>query len=350
MELNWKSVVVAPSTRADEVLPVLDEGGLRIVLVIDDSGRLAGIVTDGDVRRALLRRADFSCPVSDIMNAQPTVAHVNTERKVVHAIMEQRSLLHIPLVDDAGRVVGLETFRDLRQTPRRDNWVFLMAGGFGTRLRPLTDDCPKPLLLVGGKPILETILEGFIAAGFHRFYISVHYLADRIKKHFGDGSRWGVTLKYIDEETPLGTGGALGLLPEIDDLPVILINGDVLTRLDFNALLDFHVIQNADLTLCVREYDVRVPFGVVEGKDLLVTGIVEKPVHSFLVNAGVYVVTPAVVESLRPAHRIDMPDIVKNQIAAGSRVAMFPIHEYWLDVGMPEDFQRAQQAVAQWAE
>ena len=348
MESAWKVALVPSTALAYEALNVLDQGGLRIALVVDEFGRLDGIVTDTDVRRALLKRVDFSSPVSIIMNSNPITAHCKTPRITVHALMAKRSLLHMPLLDDENRVVGLETIDDVHRTPIRDNWVFLMAGGFGTRLKPLTDNCPKPLLPVGGKPILETILESFIAAGFHRFYVSVHYLGEQIKSHFGDGSNWGVNIKYVEEETPLGTGGALGLLSDTGGLPVVVINGDVLTRLDFNALVDFHEAQGADMTLCVREHDVRVPYGVVEGKGALVTDIVEKPLHRFLVNAGVYVVGPAVLATLKPIRRIDMPDLVKACLAENGKVGMFPIHEYWLDIGIPEDFSRAQSDIAKW--
>lgn len=342
MESAWKSTVIAPEDSVEKALHVLDEGGLRIVMVVGADRRLAGVITDGDIRRALLRRVDFSAPAAEIMNARPVVARVGATREALSGLMEQHSLLHVPLVDEADRLVGLETLRELLQAQRRDNWVFLMAGGMGSRLRPLTDDCPKPLLPVGGKPILESILESFVASGFHRFCISVHYMAERIKAHFGDGRRWGVTIEYVEEETPLGTGGALGLLPDTGSLPILMMNGDVLTRLDFGSLLDFHRVQEAALTLCVREYDMQVPFGVVEGEGSSVTGIIEKPVHSFFVNAGVYVVGPEAIALSRPPRRLDMPDLVQSLISGQRKVAMFPIHEYWLDVGRMEDFQRAQ--------
>lgn len=342
MEFAWKSAVMSPRDSVETALRVLDAGGLRIVMVVDDGGRLAGVVTDGDIRRALLRRMDFSAPVSDVMNPRPIVARVGTSRDSLRSLMEQHSLLHVPLVDEHGRLVGLETLRELLQGERRDNLVFIMAGGLGTRLRPLTDDCPKPMLPVGGKPILESILESFVEAGFHRFCFSVHYKPGRIREHFGDGSRWGVAIDYVEEEIPLGTGGALGLLRDPGDLPVLMMNGDVLTRLDFGALLDFHRAQGSELTLCVREYDMQVPFGVVEGEGSTVTGITEKPVHRFFVNAGVYVVNPKVVALGHPPRRLDMPDLVQSLIDDGYRVSMFPIHEYWLDVGRMEDFERAQ--------
>ena len=338
----WRHILVASDATLNDALRVLDGGGLRLVMVVDAAGCLLGILTDGDVRRALLNRVGLDAQVSSVMNAQPRTALAGQPKEVLRKLMEAHSLLHIPLVDADGVLQGLETYHNLLAAPRCDTPVFLMAGGFGTRLRPLTDDCPKPLLNVGGKPILESILESFIAAGFHRFYISVHYLAERIKQHFGDGDRWGVSIKYVEEDTPLGTGGALGLLPDLGEEPVIVMNGDVLTRLDPAALLDFHLSQQSAMTLCVREYDMQVPFGVVEGSDMQVTGIVEKPVHRFFVNAGIYVVSPEAIARVRPPRRIDMPDLVQSILGDGRKVAMFPIHEYWLDIGRPDDFKRAQ--------
>jgi NDP-sugar pyrophosphorylase family protein len=293
-----------------------------------------------------LRHEDFNSPVTRIMNPRPMVALVGTPREALRSIMEQNSVLHVPLVDQKGRVKGLETFRELLQSPQRDNLVFLMAGGLGTRLRPMTNDCPKPMLPVGGKPLLESILESFISAGFHRFCISVHYLAERIRAHFGEGQRWGVDIQYVEETNPLGTGGALGLLPDTGKQPVLMMNSDVLTRVDFNSLLGFHSDHQAALTLCVREYDLQVPFGVVEGEGSMVSAIVEKPSHRFFVNAGIYVISPEVVDLCRPPRRLDMPDLVQALLADKRRVAMFPIHEYWLDVGRLEDFERAQTDVA----
>ncbi len=347
MAENWKQVLVPADISAEQALKVLDDGGLRLVLVADADGRLLGILTDGDVRRALLKRVNFSdAKVGDVMHESPITAEEGTGREALSRLMEMHSLLHIPIVNEDGILVGLETYRDLLEKRRRNNWVFLMAGGFGTRLRPLTDNCPKPMLRVSGKPMLESILNGFIEAGFHRFYISVHYLADTIKSHFGDGSRWGVTIVYIEEDVPLGTGGALGLLPEADGMPLIMMNGDILTRLDFNALLDFHETHRSQLTMCIREYEMQVPFGVVEGIGSAVTAITEKPIQRFFINAGIYVVAPETVARTRPVRRLDMPDLVKEIIADGKNVSMFPIREYWLDIGRHEDFDRAQAGAA----
>jgi len=342
MQKTWREAFVAPETTVSQALKVLDDAGIRLVIVADATDHLLGVVTDGDIRRALLRRVDLEARISEVMNPHPHTAQVGEPRESIRAKMEHHSLLHVPIVDPDGRIVGLETYHHLTTAPVRDNWVFLMAGGFGTRLRPLTDDCPKPMLPVGGKPILQSILESFVVAGFRHFYISVYYLPELIKNHFGDGSRWGVTIRYVEETTPLGTGGALGLLPEGDAEPVIVMNGDVLTHLDFNALMDFHLAQQSAMTVCVREYEMQVPFGVVEEEGTMVRKIVEKPIHRFFVNAGIYVVSPEVVRYTHPPRRLDMPDLIEDMIGRAHQVSMFPIHEYWLDIGRPDDYASAQ--------
>lgn len=342
---DWRKIIVSPQMTTRAALSVLDAGALRLVLVADVDGKLLGSLTDGDVRRALLRNQSLETPVGDIMNADPRSALIGTSRNVILALMEEFQLLQVPIVDPDGRLVGLEVYNDVITVPRKDNWVVLMAGGFGKRLGMLTANCPKPMLPVGGKPMLERIMENFIAEGYHKFYISLHYLPEKIKSHFEDGSKWGVTIRYIEEATPLGTGGALGLLPETDGLPVVMMNGDVLTRLDLSALLDFHHKEEAVISLCVRDYEMQVPFGVIQGNGSAVTGIVEKPMQYYFINAGIYVVSPQVVDMVAPRHRLDMPDLIQMLIADKQRVSMFPVHELWLDIGRPDDFERAQQEV-----
>jgi NDP-sugar pyrophosphorylase family protein len=218
-----------------------------------------------------------------------------------------------------------------------------MAGGFGTRLRPLTNNCPKPMLKVGDKPILEQILLNFVEAGFHRFYISTHYMPEVIRDYFGNGEKWGISIQYVHEEEPLGTGGALGLLPHDEiDQPLFMMNGDLLTSLNLHSFLEFHETHNGVATMCVREYEHQVPYGVITSEGTQIKSMVEKPVHRFFVNAGIYLLDPALVKSVVPGTRIDMPTLLEGQIDGGSAVNMFPIHEYWLDIGRMDDFHKAQ--------
>ncbi|MDP3625766.1 MAG: nucleotidyltransferase family protein [Hydrogenophaga sp.] len=343
---NWQSLLVTPDTTLEVAVATLDHAGARIVVVVDDQGRLLGTVTDGDVRRALLKHLPLTEPVANVMWKTPLVAGPDWSRERMRAVMENRRLLQMPIVDSQGVMVGLETLHDVLDERQFDNPVFLMAGGFGTRLYPLTENCPKPMLKVGDKPILELILESFVDAGFHRFYISTHYLPEMIRDHFGDGSRWGVSISYIYEEEPLGTGGALGLLPKDDiQLPMFLMNGDLLTRVDYRGLLEFHAQQNSIATMCVREYKHQVPYGVVQAQGAKVVSMVEKPTQKFFVNAGIYVLSPELLSGVQPGKRIDMPTVLEEAIRNQQTVSMFPVHEYWLDIGRMEDFQRAQEQI-----
>lgn len=343
---QWESILISPDTPLEEAISTLDRGALRIAIVADEQRRLLGTLTDGDVRRALLKHLPMKIPVREVMCATPQTAQPDWSRERVLAVMERIQLLQLPVVDADGCVVGLETLHGLLEKPLLNNSVFLMAGGFGTRLHPLTHDCPKPLLKVGDKPILELILESFIKEGFHRFYISTHYLPEMIRAHFGDGKRWGVSIRYVHEEIPLGTGGALGLLPhdEINE-PTFLMNGDLLTTLNYRGLLDFHQEHESIATMCVREYEYQVPYGVIQSDQQRILSIREKPIHKFFINAGVYVLAPELIKSVKPGMRIDMPTLLTQAIEDGKDVSMFPLHEYWLDIGRLEDFNRAQQDI-----
>ncbi len=344
---NWESVLVAATSTLHDAMAVLDRGGLQIAVVVDESRRVLGTLTDGDIRRALLRQLPMETPCGDIMSCSPETASVSASKEEVLARMERRRLLQIPLVDDQGRIAGIQTLQDLLHSRRKNNAVFLMAGGFGKRLQPLTDHCPKPLLKVGEKPILEIIIENFVAAGFRRFFISTHYRPEMIRERIGDGSRWNIDVEYIHEDEPLGTGGALGLLPkERIQEPLFMMNGDLLTNLDFNRLLDFHESHEGVATMCVREYEHRVPYGVIESDGLRITSMVEKPAYRYFINAGIYVLSPKILNDVERGQRIDMPTLLEQQMLADRPVNMFPIHEYWLDIGRMEDFQRAQDEIA----
>lgn len=340
---NWQDLVVLPSTTLESAIDVLDKGGMRIVLVADEEQHLLGTITDGDIRRSLLKHVALDSPVEQIMCARPMVVGKSMAREDVLSLLERNGLLHMPVVDDENYLIGLHTLKDFYSSAKADNIVFLMAGGFGTRLRPLTNDCPKPMLKVGEKPILELILESFIKAGFHRFYISTHYLPEIIRAHFGDGSQWGVSINYVHEKEPLGTAGAIGLLPKDKiNAPIFVMNGDLLTDVDFMSLKDFHELNRGIATMCVREYEQQIPYGVIETNGSQITSIVEKPIHKMFVNAGIYMLSEELVHSVEENTVVDMPDLLSAQMDNNKVVGMFPIHEYWLDIGRMNDFQRAQ--------
>ncbi|CDU11023.1 nucleotidyltransferase family protein [Vibrio coralliirubri] len=340
----WKSVLIEPSATLLEALKVINNEALRVAIVVSESNKLLGVLTDGDIRRGLLQSLPLTTKVADVMSVTPITARVGTSADDLVGLMESRGILSIPILDAHGVVVGLETLQHMLSKPKIENPVFIMAGGFGTRLRPLTDNCPKPMLKIGGRPILETVIRSFIKAGFVNFYISTHYMPEKIKSYFGDGSSLGITINYVHEEEPLGTGGALGLLPKDlpDSLPLIMMNGDVLTKVDFQRLLEFHTENNADATMCVREYDYQIPYGVINGEGNKVRSMVEKPIQRFFVNAGIYVVSPRVIQSVSKNHCIDMPTLLEEHMRQRDNILMFPIHEYWLDIGRMDDFNRAQ--------
>ncbi|HCP4483391.1 nucleotidyltransferase family protein [Escherichia coli] len=343
MNQQWKNVLISPDSSILKALEIINNEALRVALVVNENNTLLGVITDGDIRRGILKNLPLTAEVHQVMNKKPVTASPVLSKKELNNLMSSHGILSIPIVDK-GIIVGLETITSIAATEKYDNPVFIMAGGFGTRLRPLTDNCPKPMLKVGDKPILETVVRSFVKAGFSNLYISTHFLPDMIHQHFGDGDAFNAKITYIHEETPLGTGGALGLLPDSlsDSLPLIMINGDVLTNIDFERLLSFHNNNNADATICVRKYDYQIPYGVITGNGNKIVSMVEKPVHHFFVNAGIYVVSPDIFKSVPKNHRIDMPTLLEQFMSKNKEILMFPIHEYWLDIGRIDDFNRAQ--------
>jgi dTDP-glucose pyrophosphorylase/predicted transcriptional regulator len=338
---DWKKTLVKPSDPIIEVIKIIDSGALQIALVVNEDRRLLGTVTDGDIRSGILRGISLEDKLEKIMCKTPIVASEDDDPKTIMEIMKLKDILQIPVVDDSGRVVGLEILKELVHTPKRDNIVVIMAGGMGERLRPLTDDCPKPLIKVGVKPILEIILEEFINFGFRRFFLSVNYKAEMIENHFGDGSKWGVKILYLREKRKMGTAGSLSLLPEMPDTPFFVMNGDLLTKVNFRHLLDFHQEHGAKATMCVREYDFQVPYGVVSAEKHRLLGVDEKPIHKFFVNAGIYVLNPDVINHIPKDTFYDMTSVFENLIKEDEDVAVFPIREYWIDIGRKADFVRA---------
>ena len=334
-------MVVREHHTLHETIRIIDAGAAQVALVVDADMKLRGIVTDGDVRRAILSGAGLQAPIHMVMNAHPHTALVSDDQEHLLAQMRLHGLRQLPVIDNDGTLLGIEFLEDILRPVARDNLVVLMAGGLGSRLKSLTENCPKPMLSVGDKPLLETIIENFSAYGFHNFAISVNYLADHIIDYFGDGSRVGVNIEYLREETRLGTAGALSLLPRRPEQPLIVMNGDVLTKVNFPQLLAFHDDHNAVATMCVREYDFQVPYGVVEMDHYRISGIREKPVHRFFVNAGIYVLSPAAVAMIPAGELYDMPSLFQAIIARGEATTAFPIREYWIDIGHIADYERA---------
>lgn len=325
-----------------EAVTTLDSSALQIILVVDADNRLLGTLTDGDVRRGIIRGVPLDAPVSSIMQKSPTTAKSSDSRERMLSVMRGLKLKQLPILDGLGQVIGLCTVDDiLTQGEPRENWVVLMAGGQGVRLRPLTEKTPKPLLKVGEKPLLETILQKFLIQGFRKFYISVNYKAEMIQEYFGDGSDWGAEIRYLEEEGPLGTAGPLSLLPQAPEHPVLVMNGDLLTDVNFGAMLNFHHEQGALATMGVREYEIQVQFGVVETEGARITSINEKPVHRFLINGGIYVLSPEAISHIPKGKPMDMPQVFNHLTANGDCTVVFPIVESWLDIGRIEDLQQA---------
>lgn len=338
---HWKEIMISPSTAILKAIEIIDAGAMKIALVVDENNCLLGTVTDGDIRRGILRGVALDEEVQNVMNPNPITARSTETKETVLAIMKLKRLHQIPIIDGQGCVVGIEILDNLLKSNFRENWVMLMAGGLGTRLRPLTDDAPKPLLKVGSKPILETIMDNFIEYGFRKFYLSVNYKAEMIEEYFGDGSRWGVEIRYIHEDKRMGTAGALGLLSEKPTQPLVVMNGDLLTKVNFQQLLDFHIEHRAQATMCVREYDFQVPYGVVKVDKLKLIGIDEKPIHKFFVNAGIYVLDPAALDLIPKNEFFDMPSLYQKLMDLNCETVVFPIREYWMDIGRKDDFERA---------
>ncbi len=331
---------VSPLYTLRQAVEIIDRGAAQIALVTEQD-RLIGIVTDGDVRRGLLRGESLDAPVTNIMRRDfRSLPAIATSAEAL-ALMQRETLHQIPALDESGKLVHLFLLEDLIKPQRLPNSVVIMAGGEGKRLRPLTHDCPKPMLQVAGKPLLEIILKQCLDTGFEHFYFAVNYLKEQIQSHFQDGSAWGARIQYLEEDKPLGTAGALSLLPQRPDHPFLVLNGDVLTRVDYTHLLRFHADHQSTATLCVREHSTQIPYGVVRMDDVKVVAMEEKPVLTHYVNAGIYILNPDVLDLVPKDAFFDMPQLLETAAQQGKPVNAFPIHEYWLDIGHPETLERA---------
>jgi dTDP-glucose pyrophosphorylase/predicted transcriptional regulator len=339
---NWKNALIRPDATLHDAIAMLDSSALQVVMVVDESEHLKGTITDGDIRRAILSGKALTESVEGVMKTTPITVGTETTRHELIRLMKTTTVRRLPVLDADGHIVGLELLEQLIDVGARGNAVVLMAGGLGSRLMPRTERTPKPMLEIGGKPMLERTIDGFKAHGFHKFILAVNYRAEVIQRHFGDGSHLGVEIQYVHEADRLGTAGALSLIEESLDRPFFVMNGDVLTDCNFEMMLDFHSVEKSTVTMAVREYDFQVPFGVVSVDQPRILSIDEKPVHSFFVNAGIYTLEPSVLKYLERGEYADMPAVIGSVIDDGGQANAFPLREAWLDVGSDEDFQRAQ--------
>jgi dTDP-glucose pyrophosphorylase len=330
-----------------KAMDAINRGKCHLALVVDDLDRLVGIVSDGDVRRALLRSLTIDHPIREVMNRSPITVTSADSAERVRQLLHRFLLTAVPMVDDDGRVLGLitpfEAAADVALV--KSPVAVIMAGGEGRRLRPLTKDVPKPMLVIGDRPLLEQVICRLEQSGITRIFLAINYLGKVIRDHFGDGGKFGVQIEYLEERQRLGTAGALSMLPDDIAGPILVMNGDVITGVEYQRLFAFHAVMDSSLTVVVANHEVRIPFGVVAVENELVTGIREKPVHRSLINAGVYVVERKVLELLRQDEAADMTDLIGRAIAAGERLVPFPIHEAWLDIGTPSQLEEAAEIV-----
>ncbi len=339
---SWRKALLSAGATMQQAIRILDEAGLQIALVVSGDGVLLGTLTDGDIRRGLLRGLDMNKSIDSIIHHEPLVVPPQLGRDTVLQLMQANKIHQLPVVDENRRVVGLHLWDELMLPGQRPNLMVIMAGGQGTRLRPHTENCPKPLLPVGGKPMLEHIIERAKAEGFHRFVLAIHYLGHMIEDHFGDGSRWQVQIDYLREESPLGTAGAIGLLNPRPGVPFVVSNGDVMTDIRYGELLDFHCRHGAAATMAVRLHEWQHPFGVVRTKGVDIIGFEEKPIARSHINAGVYVLEPDALDTLSIGEHCDMPTLFSRLQESAARTIVYPMHEPWLDVGRVDDLERAQ--------
>jgi dTDP-glucose pyrophosphorylase len=329
-----------------EVLACLEGTHAGIALVVNDDGTLLDTITDGDIRRAVLAGLSLDGLARDILltkeaSGRPLTAIDGASDEELLELMNKSDLQHIPVLDRDGKVVRLALLRELareQQTPLR---AMVLAGGFGKRLRPLTDDIPKPMLPVGDRPLLEILVDQLRAAGIKNVNMATHYKGDVIAEHFGDGRKFGVDISYVKETEPLGTAGALSMI-DVGDEPLLVMNGDIVTNIDFRAMLRFHMENQAELTVAVRHYRFKVPFGVVESNGAFITSVSEKPTVEQLINAGIYLLSPSVCSSVPKGQSYDMTDVIEVLLKENRTVVSFPILEYWLDIGRMEDYEQAQ--------
>jgi dTDP-glucose pyrophosphorylase len=339
---SWEEALLPVDATLQQAISKLNETAFQIVIIATPDRILAGTLTDGDIRRGLLRGMGMDDLVESIMFCEPLVVPPDLSRTSVLQLMQANKIHQMPIVDESRRVVGLHLLGELIGPRQNDNLMVVMAGGQGTRLRPHTKNCPKPMLPVDGQPMLEHIIERARAEGFQRFILAIHYLGNIIEEYFGDGSRWNVQIDYLREESPLGTAGALSLLSPRPEIPFVVSNADVLTDIRYGDMLDYHSRHGASATMAVRTHELQHPFGVVQTQGVNIVGFEEKPIFRNHINAGVYVLGTDALDTLKTGEHIDMPALFNRLQGDGKSTIIYPMHEPWLDVGRAEQLHQAQ--------
>ena len=338
---NIQDIISNEYASIKDVIEIIDKSAKQICLIVDKNQRLTGTVTDGDIRKGLLNNISLSESVDTISNKNPITANINNSREQIINIFKTKKIHQIPIVNDDDILVGIELLKDIFPDESYDNSVILMVGGLGSRLRPLTNNTPKPMLKIGGKPILETIVEGFAKSGFSKIIMCTGFKSEKIQDYFKDGSKFGVNIEYIVEDKKMGTIGALTLLEKNPTEAFFVMNGDLLTNVDFKKMLDFHKSNNSKATMCVRSYDYTVPFGVVSCSNEKIESIDEKPMHNFFVNAGIYILEPECIDLIPHNEYYDITTLFQKIISMGINTTAFPLQEYWLDIGRVSEYNQA---------
>lgn len=340
-EQVWRQVILPCNATIGQAIHNLNEVSVKIVLVANATGVLEGTISDGDIRRGLLKGLDLNSPITSIIHHNALVVPPDLGRDLVMRLMVANKIQQIPVVDEQHHIVGLHLWDEITMPPTRPNLMVIMAGGMGTRLRPHTEDCPKPLLSVAGKPMLEHIIERAKLEGFNHFVLAIHYLGHMIEEYFGNGEQLGVRIDYLREDSPLGTAGALRLLKPVPDAPFVVTNGDVITDIRYGELLDFHTRHSAAATMAIRVHELQHPFGVVQTQGIEIVGFEEKPIARSHINAGVYALDPTSLDVLDVDAHCDMPTLFERLQVKKKRTVAYPMHEPWLDVGRPDDLKQA---------
>lgn len=337
----WRQAMLPTDATVQQAIRNLDQVAIKIIMVVNARGELEGTISDGDIRRGLLNGLDLNSPIASVIHRNAIVVPPEMGRDTVLQLMLANKVQQIPIVDSHRVVVGLHIWDEITTPKKRSNLMVIMAGGMGTRLHPHTENCPKPLVPVAGKPMLEHIIERAKQEGFGHFVLAIHHLGQMIRDYFGDGKELDVKIEYLQEEAPLGTAGALELLSPVPDAPFLVTNGDVITDIRYGELLDFHVRHAATATMAVRLHELQNPYGVVHVQGVDIVGFDEKPVARNHINAGVYVLNPDALSALAPGDHCDMPALFERLQSLAKRTVAYPMHEPWLDVGRPADLLSA---------